>query len=290
MSGNPETEAGARGAADGYTARRTLGIRVELARQLRRRRTLVIGGMLAALPVILIIALAVGNSRDENGRPGFFDLATASAANLTATVLLAGTGFLLVIPVAVFFGEAVAAEAGWSSLRYLLAAPVPRTRLLISKAIVALMLSASALALLVAVSLIAGTVAYGWGPLALPAGGTLPADAAARRLCLAAVFILGSELVTAGLAMWLSTRTDAPLAAVGGAVALTVIASVLNQVTALGDLRRALPSHWQFAWTDLLRPDIAWDAMASGISLSVTLAIVLLALAVRGFAGKDVVS
>ncbi|CAM3898609.1 ABC transporter permease [Tsukamurella ocularis] len=281
----------AHGAAPGYTPGHTLTVRVELARQLRRRRTVVMAALLAALPIVLIVALAVGTDDDRgSGRPSMFDVATASGLNLTATVLIAGTGFLLVIPVALYFGDAVASEADWSSLRYLLAAPVPRTRLLTTKAIVALVLSVASVALLVAVALVAGTLAYGWGPLQTPANTAIPAGEGLWRLLLAAGFIVVSELATAGLALWLSTRTDAPLAAVGGAVGLTVIGSVLDQVTALGGLRAALPAHWQYAWTDLLQPSIEWAAMAQGVSLSVSIAVVFVALAVRGFRTKDVVS
>ncbi|AUN39922.1 ABC transporter permease [Tsukamurella tyrosinosolvens] len=280
------------GAAPGYAPGHTLTVRVELARQLKRRRTLVMAALLAALPIVLIIALAVGtdDGGSGNGRPSMFDVATASGLNLTATVLIAGTGFLLVIPVALYFGDAVASEADWSSLRYLLAAPVPRTRLLVTKAIVALILSVASVALLTAVALVAGTVAYGWGPLQTPANTAIPAADGLWRLLLAAGFIIVSELATAGLALWLSTRTDAPLAAVGGAVGLTVIGSVLDQVTALGGLRAALPAHWQYAWTDLLQPSIEWAPMIQGIALSVSIAIVFFALAVRGFRTKDVVS
>lgn len=280
------------GAAPGYAPGRTLTVRVELARQLRRRRTLVMAGLLAALPIVLIVALAVGSDDGGrgSGRPSMFDVATASGLNLTAIVLIAGTGFLLVIPVALFFGDAVASEADWSSLRYLLAAPVPRTRLLLTKAAVALILSIASVALLVAVAVAAGTLAYGWGPLQTPANTAIPAAEGLWRLLLAAGFIIVSELATAGLALWLSTRTDAPLAAVGGAVGLTVIGSVLDQVTALGGLRAALPAHWQYAWTDLLQPSIEWTSMVQGASLSVSIAVVLAALAVRGFRTKDIVS
>lgn len=117
-----------------------------------------------------------------------------------------------------------------------------------------------------------------------------PANEGLWRLLLAAGFIIVSELATAGLALWLSTRTDAPLAAVGGAVGLTVIGSVLDQVTALGGLRSALPAHWQYAWTDLLQPSIEWASMAQGVSLSVSIGVVFFALAVRGFRTKDIVS
>ncbi|NEB69472.1 ABC transporter permease, partial [Streptomyces fulvissimus] len=87
-------------------------------------------------------------------------------------------GFLLVVPVALFCGDTVASEAGWSSLRYLLAAPVPRARLLWSKLVVALAFSAAAMVLLPLVGLLVGILAYGWGPLQIPTGGALPAGEA----------------------------------------------------------------------------------------------------------------
>jgi ABC-2 type transport system permease protein len=277
--------------ADGYRAGRTLPFRVELVRQLKRRRTMVMGGVLFALPVILLIAFQVGGDpAGTNNRVNLMDTATASGANFAAVNLFAAAGFLLVIPVALFCGDTVASEASWSSLRYLLAAPVPRARLLWSKLAVGLTLSLAVLVLLPVVALIAGTAAYGWGPLQLPTGGALPTGTAAQRLLIVVAYLMVSQLVTAALAFWLSTRTDAPLGAVGGAVFLTIIGSVLDEVTALGDWRHFLPAHWQYAWLDAVRPRLEWSDMIQGTSISVTYALVLFALAFRGFARKDVVS
>ena len=277
--------------ADGYRAGRTLPFRVELVRQLKRRRTMVMGGVLFALPIILLIAFQVGGDPGgNNNRVNLMDTATASGANFAAVNLFSAAGFLLVIPVALFCGDTVASEASWSSLRYLLAAPVPRARLLWSKLAVGLSLSLAALVLLPIVALVVGTAAYGWGPLELPTGGTLPTGTAAQRLLIVVVYIMVSQLVTAALAFWLSTRTDAPLGAVGGAVFLTIIGSVLDEVTALGDWRHFLPAHWQYAWLDAVQPRLQWTDMIQGTSISVTYALVLFALAFRGFARKDVVS
>ncbi|MER7901356.1 ABC transporter permease [Streptomyces sp. NPDC096046] len=277
--------------ADGYRAGRTLPFRVELVRQLKRRRTMVMGGVLFALPITLLIAFQVGGDPGgNNNRVNLMDTATASGANFAAVNLFSAAGFLLVIPVALFCGDTVASEAGWSSLRYLLAAPVPRARLLWSKLAVGLTLSLAAMVLLPIVALAVGTAAYGWGPLELPTGGTLPTGTAAQRLLIVVAYIMVSQLVTAALAFWLSTRTDAPLGAVGGAVFLTIIGSVLDEVTALGDWRDFLPAHWQYAWLDAVRPRLEWSDMIQGTSISVTYALVLFALAFRGFARKDVVS
>jgi ABC-2 type transport system permease protein len=287
----PASVPSSRASAAGYRPGRTLRLRVEARRQLRRRRTMIVAGLLAALPFILIIAFAIGGTPKEgrNG-PTLIDTATASGANFTATCLFVSAGFVLVVPVALFCGDTVASEAGWSSLRYLLAAPVPRTRLLSVKLAVALGFSAVVLVLLPAVALVAGTVAYGWGDLELPTGGALASGDALPRLAVAVAYIFVSQLVTAALAFWLSTRTDAPLGAVGGAVGLTIVGNVLDAVTALGSWRDVLPAHWQFSWADALQPSLEWTGMLQGASVSVSYAIVLTALAFRGFRTKDVVS
>ncbi|MFE7229693.1 ABC transporter permease [Streptomyces sp. NPDC002405] len=277
--------------ASGYRAGRTLPLRVELVRQFKRRRTLVMGGILAALPFVLAVAFAIGGGPGgRSGRVTLMDTATASAANFAAVNLFVSAGFLLVIPVALFCGDTVASEASWSSLRYLLAAPVPRARLLWSKLVVGLGLSLAAMLLLPLVALAVGTAVYGWGPLEIPTGGALDAGTAAQRLLVVVAYIFVSQLVTAALAFWLSTRTDAPLGAVGGAVGLTIVGNVLDAVTALGHWRDFLPAHWQYAWADAVQPHPEWSGMIQGTAVSVSYALVLFALAFRGFARKDVVS
>ena len=56
-------------------------------------------------------------------------------------------------------------EASWSSLRYLLAAPVRRARLLRQKLIVAALSSMAALIFLPAWTMLVGGLAYGMGSL-----------------------------------------------------------------------------------------------------------------------------
>ena len=277
--------------AHGFTARRTLPLRVEAVRQLRRRRTAAMGALVVLLPLIILIAFQVGGSPGgERNQNGLLTVATASGPNFAATCLFLSSGFFLVVPVALFFGDTVASEAGWSSLRYLLAAPVPRTRLLVSKLTVALAFSTVATLLVPVVALAAGTAAYGWKPLQLPAGGSLPTDTAVVRLLVAIGFILLSQLVTAALAFWLSTVTDAPLGAVGGALGLTILGNILGAITALGGVRDFLPTYWAYSWADLLQTDPQWSGMAKGVSVSVSYALVLFALAFRHFRAKDVVS
>src|SRR6185312_5909246 len=110
-------------------------------------------------------------------------------ANFTLFTLFAATGFLLVVVFALFAGDSVASEASWSSLRYLLAAPVPRGRLLRQKAGVAALLSVVALVLLPAVALAVGVLAYGVGDLVSPTGQSLDFATAAGRLALVPLYL-----------------------------------------------------------------------------------------------------
>ncbi|NUS23568.1 MAG: ABC transporter permease, partial [Streptomyces sp.] len=67
--------------ASGYQPRHTLPLRVELVRQLKRRRTMVMFGILAALPFVLLIAFAIGGEPGgRNNTVSLMDTATASGA------------------------------------------------------------------------------------------------------------------------------------------------------------------------------------------------------------------
>ena len=204
--------------------------------------------------------------------------------------LFASSTFLLVVVVALFFGDTVASEASWSSLRYLLAIPVPRMRLLRQKAIVAAGLSLLAIVLLPAVSLLVGSLAYGATDLVSPTGESLTYWQAAGRILLAAVYLALHLSWVAGLALLLSVTTDAPLGAVGGAVMTSILSQILDTITALEGLRDYLPTHYGPAWADLLAGEIDWADMTRGVFSALAYCAVFCALAGWRFARKDITS
>lgn len=279
-------------AAPGYAAHRTLPLSVEIVRQFRRRRTMVMFGLLLALPWILVIAFSMGaGGRAEPTSLRLSDLATHGALNFTAFALSVSANFLLVVAVALFCGDTVASEANWSSLRYLLASPVPRDRLLRQKLIVALGYSAAAVISLPLMALVAGTLAFGWNDIQVPGTGEIiPATAALPRFGIVIGYALISQLVVASLAFLLSTMTDSPLGAVGGAVGLVIVSTIVQAVEQLGTLRELLPTFWTTAWLDALVPELDWSGMIKGASVSVTYSAILIAVAFRRFRRKDVVS
>lgn len=276
-----------------YKASKTLPIRTEFVRQLRRRRTTVSFALMLALPVFVVAAIKFGPESSGGGTSAglnLIDLATNGAWNFVIVMLFFGSGFLLTTVTSLFFGETVAAEASWSTLRYLLAAPVPRRRLLAVKLIVAGMLSIGAVLALTVFSFVIGWLAFGNNPLVSPVGGSFQTGDSLYRVGIVAGYVFLSLLVAAGLAFYMSVRTDAPLGAVGTAVVIVIVIQILDAITALGDLRKWLPGHYAQAWTDALNPTVDWSNMARGGAYAFALFALFVTLAVLKFDRKDVTS
>jgi ABC-2 type transport system permease protein len=289
-------------ADNGFRPERTLRLRVEFVRQLRRRRTQLTVLVLLALPVIIALALQVsshtgsssaapgGSSGRSGSGPALVTLAATGATNFALFTEFASAGFLLVVIVALFCGDTVASEASWSSLRYLLAIPVPRARLLRQKLIVALSLSFGANLLLPTWSYLVGGAFFGWAPGQSPLGGTFTTWTALERLLIVVCYASVQSLLVAALAFLLSVLTDAPLGAVGGATMLVVVSNILDSITSLDPYRQFLPTHFQYSWLDALGQNVSWDDMMRGTGLVLVYSAVFFAFAWWRFQDKDIVS
>lgn len=276
-----------------YLPSKTLPIRTELVRQIRRRRTLVAYALMLALPLFVVAAIKFGPEGDGGDGPtslNLIDLATSGAWNFVIVMLFFGSGFLLTTVVSLFFGETVAAEASWSTLRYMLASPIPRRRLLWVKLAVAAILSLSAVLALTVISYVIGWIAFGNEALVSPVGGNFETRDALFRVAVVGGYVFLSLLVAAGLAFYMSVRTDAPLGAVGTAVVIVIVMQILDAISALGDLRQWLPGHYSQAWTDALNPTVDWTNMARGGAYAFGWFVLFVALAILKFDRKDVTS
>jgi len=283
------------GAATGYRASATLAIWAEVRRQASRRRTQLALGFMVLLPLIILLAFEFGGDGDDNGNGGgafssLVDLATSGGLNFALFCLAVSAGFLLIVVVALFCGDTVASEASWGSLRYLLAIPVPRARLLGVKLTVALAYSAAALLILAGTALLVGTLRYGWHPLGSTIAAQIPPGEGVLRLLGILAYLAVTMLIVAGLAFLLSTATDAALGAVGGAVLLWILSSILDQITALGSIRYVLPTHYSDAWQGLLSTPMQTDDLVKGTIAAICYATVFWSLAFWRFMRKDITS
>lgn len=268
-------------------SRRTLPIRVEMSRQLHRRRNQIVFALLAALPLLIAGAFTLGTG---GGTDNLVDQATTSGANFALFSVFVTAGFLDTVLIALFFGDTVASEANWSSLRYLLALPVPRGRLLAVKASVAGLLAAASLVVVPLVAFGLGTLFYGAGPLRSPFGTLLSPGAAAGRIGLTLAYLAVHLLWVAGLALLLSVSTDSPLGAVGATVLVDIIFSILNQITALQSVRPYLPENYVLGWVQLFSPAPDWTQMTWGVFTGLAYGSLLAVAAAVRFARRDIVS
>ncbi|MGN6301189.1 MAG: ABC transporter permease [Angustibacter sp.] len=273
--------------------RRPLSFRAEWRRQWGRRRTKVAFALVGALPLILVIAFAFGDrssGRRTSTTARFIDLAQIGSANFTLFTLFVSSQLLLILLAALFCGDSVPAEASWSSLRYLLIAPVRRPRLLTGKLAVGLTLTALATVLLIAWALLVGGLAYGWTPLTNPLGEDLGWGAYLVRLAVAVAYIYVTMLPIAAIAFWIGVRSDAPLASVGGAVLVSIVLSILDQIDALDPWRNAFPGHYANAWQDLITPSPVWDDVVHGVLWALVWTVLFIQLGYRRFRRSDILS
>lgn len=277
--------------ASDFRASRTMPLRVEFLRQFKRRRTQLTGLFLLILPIIMALAFEIGGSGSSTGSgAALVDLATSGAGNFALFTEFASVGFLLVVIVAMFCGDTIASEASWSSLRYLLAIPIPRSRLLRQKLVVALSFSFGVNLLLPSWAYVVGGTFFGWAPAKSPFGGSFSYHETLYRMLIVALYASVQALLVAALAFLLSALTDAPLAAVGGATFLVVVSNILDSITALDPYRVVLPTHFQYSWLDGLTPAISWDDMIRGTALAVIYSAIFFTAAWIRFARKDITS
>lgn len=275
---------------------------VELRKQVWRLRTYLALGLMIAIPVITTVAFKLsGGPKERNGQLNLFDLGTRSGLNMPIDSLLVMTGFLLPVVVALFAGSAIAEEASWGSLRYLLVRPVSRHRLLSGKLTVVLTLTVIATLLITVTGLVGGVIAFGWHPVAVPVFAsaaantpisiaTLSQGEAFVRLIVSTFYVAWCMTGVLAFAFMLSTMTDAALGAVSGAIGLTVVSEILDAIPPLRTSRNFLVTHYWQVWTDLFRQPVSSGEVIRGVLLQVPYVIAFLIVAWWWFHRKDIVS
>lgn len=270
-------------------------IGVEIRKQFRRLRTYIGLGICFFLPVIITIALKVGGPPRghgaNNAEEGFFRLATKSGVNMPIAAISVMSMFLLPIIVLLFFGESVAGEANWGTLRYLLVRPVKRGKLVRAKILVASILAIVGAALVIAGGLAAGVAAFGWHDVITPSLSVFTPGAALARLFVAAGYIVWDFAGAAALAFWLSTTVDAPVGTVAGSMGFVIVSQILDGITAVpAGFRNWLPTHFWRAWDGLFVVPSQLNDMIRGTLHQLPYVVGFLVLAWWWFTRKDVLS
>jgi ABC-2 type transport system permease protein len=271
-------------------------IGVELVKMLRRPRTWVVIALIDALPTLVAFLLALTSVGPRPGTgPAFLSAVLNNGVLFPAAALAIVLPLFLPVSVAIVSGDSIAGEAQAGTLRYLLARPAGRTRLLVAKLVTVLVFVAMAVVVVVVTAYFVGTSLFGTSQLAggnivSVSGEPLTPQQAALRTLLAMAYVAFSMLGVAAMAVFLSTLTDSPLAAALGVLALVVASAALQPLDAAAALEPYLPTaHW-LAWIDLYRDPILWTAVRRGAEVQAGYVLVAFGAAWANFATKDVTS
>jgi ABC-2 type transport system permease protein len=295
-------------------------IAVELFKLVRRLRTWVSIALICALPLVVAIFIAVTHIAPAPGSGSAFLSAVLNEGQLyPAAALALVLPVFLPVAVAVVAGDSIAGESSAGTLRYLLARPVGRTRLLVAKlvavisfavlAVVAVTVTSYATGVLIlgpsraaAVGTspgISGSIAPGAGgaPTAgLQSGASITSLSGApltfleliERVLGAMAFITVSMLGVAAIALFLSTVTDSAIGAAMGSLAALVISEILVTLNAASAVQPYLPTRYWLAWIDFFRQPIFWRDIQHGFEIQAVYVVVFLAAAWANFATRDI--
>jgi ABC-2 type transport system permease protein len=274
-------------------------ITVELRKLFRRPRTWTTIAMLNLLPLIVAVLLVLTDLAPRPGEgPAFLSAVLTNGTLFPLAALGIVLPLFLPIAVAVVSADAIAGEAQAGTLRYLLARPAGRTRLLVAKLVAVLAFVLVTVLVVALVGYVIGTTLFETAPItgAGALGGTsvsgtplTPADLVVRTL-MAIGYVIVSMFGVAAFALFFSTFTDSPLGATMGALAVLVASSLLFTLDAASPIAPYLPTRYWLSFVDFFRDPILWRDIVRGLALQGVYVGVLLAGAWANFATKDVTS
>ncbi|GAA1434647.1 ABC transporter permease [Microlunatus lacustris] len=267
-------------------------ITVELVKMLRRPRTWVIIAMLVALPTLVAVLLAVTDLAPAPGEgPPFLSAVLSDGTLFPLAALGVVLPLFLPIAVAVLGGDAIAGEAQTGTLRYLLARPVGRTRLLVAKLVTVVAFVLLAVLVVFAVTAVEGRLLLGDAPatgtVSLSGSALTPADLGVRT-ALALGYVVVSMLGVAAVALFFSTLTTSSIGAALGTIGLLIASTVLLGLDAAGALHPYLPTRYWLAFVDLFRDPILWTDVGRGLGVQLAYLLVFTLAAWASFTTKDI--
>lgn len=255
-----------------------------------RRRAKVLLAALALVPVLITAALKAFGGVEGGDGPTFMSQVTGNGVFAALAALTVTVPVFLPMAATIVAADAISGEAGLGTLRYLLVRPAGRTRLLAAKAVsVAAFCVAAALSVAVA-GLVAGAVLFPVGRFTTLSGDTLPLAAGMVRVVAAAGVVGLSLLGIAAIGLFVGTLTDVSVGAIAATLGVLVLAGVLGSIPQLGGLHPWLFTSGWFAFGDLVRTDVTWDAIGRDLALQGAYVVVFGSAAWARFTTKDVLS
>ena len=246
-------------------------LRSELKIIFGRRRNIAGMGVLAALPVILAVSIRLSSS-GQGGGPDFIIGIAGNGLFVAFAALALELPLFLPLAVSAISGDSVAGEANLGTLRYLLAIPAGRTRLLVIKYLAIVIFAFAATFLVALVGTIMGLALFGGGDMTLLSGAQTSMADGVWRLVLSSLYLAAQFSALGAIGLFVSTLTEQPIGATIAIVLVNVLMFILDSIAQLDWLHPWLLTHWWTAFGDLLRDPIATESIQRGLITAVVYA------------------
>ncbi len=265
-------------------------LRSELSLVFLRWRNLALLAVLAVIPVLVGVALRLSAPSGGGQGPPFLDQVAGNGVFLAFLALSVMLTLVLPLAVAVVSGDSVAGEASHGTLRYLLAVPAGRVRLLSIKFTALLAFCLVSALLVAAVALATGAAAFPVGPVTLLSGNSVSLADGLLRLLLVTLYVAGAMAALAAIGLAVSTFTEHPIAAIAAILVLVIGSEVVDSVPQFAVIHPYLPTHWWLSFDGLLRAPVAWSGVADGLLSFAAYTVIFGAVAWARFTTADVTS
>jgi ABC-2 type transport system permease protein len=264
-------------------------LRSELKIIFGRRRNIAGLGVLAAVPVILAVSARLSSSGQVGG-PDFISAIVGNGLFVAFGALALELPLFLPLAVSAISGDSVAGEANLGTLRYLLAIPAGRTRLLVIKYFAIVIFAFAATFLVALVGSIMGLALFGGGDMTLLSGTQTSLADGVWRLVLSSLYLAAQFSALGAIGLFISTLTEQPIGATIAIVLVNVMMFILDMITQLDWLHPWLLTHWWTAFGDLLRDPIATESIQRGLITALVYAGVFWLAAWARLSTKDISS
>jgi ABC-2 type transport system permease protein len=243
--------------------------RSELRQVFRRRRNAVMLGVVALFPIIIGIGLRLAShphgGGNGNGGLAFVTELTGNGIFLSFIALSILLTLVMPVVVAVIAGDSIAGEAGYGTLRYLLAVPAGRTRLLAVKYAAIVVFALAVTFVVTGVALATGAALFPIGPVTLLSGTTVPLAEGILRLFFVTLYVSAAMASLGAIGLAVSTLTEHAIGAIAALAIFVVASEVCDQVPQFAVIQPYLPTHWWNSFDALLRVPIDSGTLLKGL-------------------------
>ena len=264
-------------------------LRSELKIIFGRLRNIAGLGVLAAVPVILAVSVRL-SSPGQGGGPNLISAITGNGLFVAFAALALELPLFLPLAVSAISGDSVAGEANLGTLRYLLAIPAGRTRLVVIKYAAIVIFAFAATFLVALVGSIMGLALFGGGDMTLLSGTQTSMADGVWRLVLSSLYLAVQFSALGAIGLFVSTLTEQPIGATIAIVLVNVMMFILDSIAQLEWLHPWLLTHWWTAFGDLLRDPIATESIQRGLITALVYAGVFWLAAWARLSTKDISS